>query len=106
MATTVTYSQNVVSITGIATNSWLWSTTFPGNLPGILVHSIVCYSAAADTFVLRDGSLTGPIWFKVVTAGAASATYLIGGVLLRPVLTIGDQTANANSIYTILYSKP
>ena len=105
MATTVTYSRNVVSITGIATNSWLWSTTFPGNLAGIYVHAIVVYAAAADTFALRDGATTGPIFFKSVTAGAATATYLIGGVLLRPVMLITDQSANAASVYAILYSK-
>lgn len=104
--TLVMYDTSVLTLHLIGQVDWLWTDTFPGNRMGIKVFAVVVMAAAADTFVLRSGSVTGPIWFRSVTTGAATQVYPLGGALVRPVMKASDQTVDAASRYALFFEKP
>jgi hypothetical protein len=83
----------------------VWTDTLPGDTAGIRVFSIILMAAGADTIVLRSGSVTGPIWFKYVTTAAEYAVLPIGGALCMPAMSAADQSADSDSMITIVYEK-
>lgn len=95
----------VIAIRSIGNTDWSWLDTLPGCTSGIRVYSIVLMAAGADTIVLRSNSVSGPVWFKYVTTAAEYAVLPIGGVLCQPVLKASDQTADSDSMITIVYEK-
>lgn len=103
----VLHGMNVVTLQAFGDNNWTWLDSFPGNRPGIKVLGIVIMAAGADTFILREGSVTGPIWFKNVATGAEVKYVPISltGLMLRPVLKMSEQTLDAGSMYSILYER-
>lgn len=98
--------RNLLTLQAIGDVNWSWLDSFPGNRMGLRIYGLVVMLAGADTFILRDGSLTGPIWFAITTTGAYYNTYMFNGVLLRPVMKATDQTVNSASKATILFEKP
>ena len=98
--------KNVIALQSIGEVNWNWMDNFPGNRAGVRIHAISVMAAGADTFILRDGSATGPIWFQNISAGAENKVVQIGGMLLRPVMVASEQTLSAASRYAIIYEKP
>ena len=99
--------RSIITLQSIGEVDWLWTQSFPGNRAGLKVHAIVVMAAGAETFVLRDGTTKGPVWFSLTTTGAYTNVYTFGGILLRPVMAIADQTGiDAASKYAILFDKP
>ena len=102
----VVTGKNVIALQSIGEVNWNWMDNFPGNRAGVRIHAISVMAAGADTFILRDGSTTGPIWFQNISAGAENKVVQIGGMLLRPVMVASEQTLSAASRYAIIYEKP
>jgi hypothetical protein len=104
MANTITYSKNVIALSAIDSN-YLWTETLPSHVNGIPVFTIM-FSAgitSANTLVLRDVSLTGPIFLSVTLANDTTQTYPFVGALLSPVMAIADQTFTSGAIWSVCY---
>ena len=104
--TAMTTGKNVLLIGSVGAVDWLWTDALPGNRAGIRIYAITVMLAGADTIILREGSLTGPVWFKYVSTGAANEVIYFGGVLQRPVMVASEQTMDPGSKFAIVYEKP
>jgi hypothetical protein len=85
-------------------NTWKWADDNPSN-PRIVIPYVVFYAAGTDTLVLRNGSITGPI-FLAYTAAAAGA-YLIPtyDIKASPVFVPADGSYTLGSYFSIIYKE-
>jgi hypothetical protein len=105
MANTIVVGRNCVHLTAIDTD-WTFTDSYAGCVNGVRVHSIMVSAAGADTIVLEQGSVSGPIFFKRVFSGAGSTFDVLGEPLLLPVLDVSDGSYTAGTIVSIMFSKP
>lgn len=109
MANVTTVKGNTIEITwtGAVTN-WLFATElsqFAGT--GIKIKNIEFHPSGADTFRIREGSLTGPSLFRgITTANTDERVIDFGdGIWSKPFIAAADQTfdtfANVSVIITI-----
>jgi hypothetical protein len=97
MATDVTRSGNHVQIMwSTAATDMDFDTVWPdmAKLGRIKVKSITIIPGGADTIIIRDGSLTGPVIMHVVTADTKDARvkYFGEGSWVKPYMEHADQT--------------
>jgi len=106
MANTITVSKNVVALSAIDSN-YLWTESKPGNVNGLPVFTVMFQAGgtSANTLVLRDGSLTGPIFLSVTLANDVTDTFPFVGAILRPVMAIADQTFTSGAIWSFCFGR-
>lgn len=93
MAITITKGPNSVSLS-VMSEDWVWTTTYPGHTAGIIIAAIVCIPGGTDTFIIRDGGITGPIILKEQLT--APKVYSFGwGVIMAPAIDYSELTLNA-----------
>jgi hypothetical protein len=89
MANTIVYTKNVVALSAIPVVTITFTAGITSN----------------NTLVLRDGSITGPIFLTVIHAANAFDTFLIGGAVISPVMVVADCTFTSGATWSFLYGR-
>lgn len=106
MANTITKSKNVIALSAIDSN-YLWTESLPGHKNGVPVF-VISFTAGITSnniLVLRDSSLTGPVFLTITHATGVGDTYLIGGAMLSPVMVVADCTFTSGATWSFLYGR-
>jgi hypothetical protein len=104
MANTITVSKNVIALSAMDSD-YQWTENLPSHVHGIPVFAITFTAGITsnNTLVLRNGSLTGPAFFKVVLAANAFETFLFGGALLQLCMEYTDCTFTSGATWSFLF---
>lgn len=106
MANTITVSKNVIALSVMDSN-YLWTESLPSHVHGIPVFTLMFQagSISANTLILRDGSLTGPIFLSVTLAADVTDTFPFVGALLSPAMVFTDCTFTAGGLWSICFGR-
>lgn len=100
-ANTVTVSRNVITITNIDSDfSW---EEYTKNGKSMQISSIQFHGATDEVCIIKDGSDTGPQFFKATIESIYYPQYMpLRGVGLKPYLDFSDGSYGATSMVIII----
>lgn len=106
MPNTITVSKNVIALSAMDSD-YLWTESLPSHVHGIPVFTLMFRAGgtSANTLVLRDGSLTGPIFLSVTLANDVTDTFPFVGAILSPVMVIANCTFTSGALWSICFGR-